>query len=132
MMTGGCRCGAVRYEADGEAPRHSLCHCRDCQMTHGAPLVGWIGLEADKLRFTGAEPVRYNGASGSTRSFCGTCGTPVAFVNEEFMPGIVDVPSVTLDDPDAIAPQVQVQVVERRAWMAHLADVPEFARFSES
>ncbi|OYX65641.1 MAG: aldehyde-activating protein [Sphingomonadales bacterium 32-64-17] len=129
MITGGCRCGAVRYEAEDESAHHALCHCRDCQMAHGAPVVGWIAFKTEQVRFSGAEPVRYTAASGSTRSFCGTCGTPLAFVNEEALPGIVDLPSVTLDDPDALAPQAQIQVAERRAWMADLAALPEFARY---
>ena len=86
MATGGCRCGAVRYEVVGEMAHHALCHCRDCQMAHGAPLVGWIAFKAGQVRFEGADPVHYTGPSGSTRSFCGTCGTPLAFVNEETLP----------------------------------------------
>ena len=129
MVTGGCRCGAVRYEADGEVAHHALCHCRDCQMAHGAPMVGWMAFKAELVRFSGAEPVRYTGPSGSTRSFCGTCGTPLGFVNEQFLPGIIDIPSVTLDDPDTLAPQAQIQVAERRAWMTELADLPEFAGY---
>ncbi len=129
MITGGCRCGAVRYEADSEVAHNALCHCRDCQMAHGAPMVGWIAFKGEQVRFEGAEPVRYTGPSGSTRSFCGTCGTPVAFVNDDFLPGVVDIPSVTLDEPDAFAPRAQVQVADRRAWMADLAKLPEFARF---
>ena len=129
MMIGGCRCGAVRYEADGEAAHHALCHCRDCQMAHAAPMVGWIAFKAEQVRFSGAEPVRYTAPSGSTRSFCGTCGTPLAFVNEETLPGIVDLPSITLDNPDELVPQAQIQVAEQRTWMADLATLPAFARY---
>ena len=65
MMTGGCRCGVVRYELEGEAAHHALCHCRNCQMAHAAPMVGWIAFKAEQVRFAGAEPVRYTGPSGS-------------------------------------------------------------------
>ena len=39
-ITGGCHCGAVRYEAEGEALTHALCHCVDCRRHAGAPMVG--------------------------------------------------------------------------------------------
>lgn len=129
MHTGGCRCGAVRYEAGGEVPHHAFCHCRDCQMGSGAPMVAWVAFKAENFRVTGGEPVTYNGEGKSVRSFCGTCGTPLFFVNEDFLPGIVDVQTVTLDDPDALAPQAHVQVAERRKWMEKAHELPEFERF---
>jgi hypothetical protein len=35
----------------------------------------------------------------------------------------------TLDDPNAVQPNVQVQVVERVGWMASLHKLPVFDRF---
>ena len=131
MATGGCRCGAVRYAIAGKAERHSLCHCRDCQMATGAPVVGWLAVAADDFRIMRGEPVSYTAPSGSTRQFCGTCGTPLFFVNEDTLPGIVDVQSVTLDEPDAVLPDAQIQLADRRAYMAAdtLASLPAFDRF---
>ena len=45
------------------------------------------------------------------------------------LPGIVDVQSVTLDDPAALAPQLQIQTAERIAWMTHVHELPAFERF---
>ena len=128
-IEGGCRCGAVRYEAEGEAAHHAICHCRDCQMASGTPMVAWLAMSASGFRVTSGEPVRYTAPSGSMRAFCGTCGTPLFFVNEDALPGIVDIQSVTLDDPDAIAPQAQIQLAERRGYMAELDKLPVFERF---
>lgn len=131
MVEGGCRCGAIRYQAEGEIAHHALCHCRDCQLGSGAPMVAWIALEADSFRITKGEPASYHGTGKSIRQFCSTCGTPLFFFNEDFLPGIVDIQSVTLDEPDAHAPGVQVQVAERRAWMEKLGEMPEFERFPQ-
>lgn len=52
--TGGCQCGAVRYEISGGLGRASICHCRMCQKALGnafAPLVTARGL-----RYLRAEP----------------------------------------------------------------------------
>ncbi len=87
MIEGGCRCGAIRYEAEGQHAHHALCHCRDCQMASGAPVLAWLAMPADGFRVTKGEPTRYTAPSGSMRAFCGTCGTPLFFVNEEFASG---------------------------------------------
>ena len=35
-ITGGCNCGAVRYEVTAPLVRASYCHCRRCQRRSGA------------------------------------------------------------------------------------------------
>ena len=129
MIEGGCRCGAVRYAVDGEVLHHALCHCGDCQKNSGAPMVAWIAFKSADFHVTKGEAVVYNGNGASFRHFCGKCGTPVFFVNEETLPGIVDVHSVTLDDPDAFAPQAHIQTAERRAWMDGVDELPKFERY---
>ena len=126
---GGCRCGAVRYEVSGEAAHHALCHCRDCQMASGAPMVAWMACKAENFRVTRGEATRFTSESGSSRFFCGTCGTPLYFVNEDMLPGIVDVQSVTLDEPDANAPTAHIQVAEQRKWMEGVEALPAFERW---
>ena len=36
MITGGCMCGACRYEAAGDMLWAAYCHCRDCQRATGS------------------------------------------------------------------------------------------------
>ena len=129
MLEGGCRCGAIRYRISGEAEHHVLCHCRDCQMASGAPMIAWLAMPAQQVDVIQGEPVSYTAPGGSTRRFCGTCGTPLFFVNEDALPGLIDIQAVTLDDADAVSPQAQIQVAERRVWMADLSTMPQFERF---
>jgi hypothetical protein len=124
-MTGGCRCGAVRYEADGEAAHHALCHCADCRASAGAPMVGWIAFKEDQLSVKG-EPTRYESSPGVTRDFCGTCGTGLFYRNPETLPGIVDVQSGTLDDPETVTPGAHIMVRDRLGWMTRIDTLPEF------
>lgn len=131
MAVGGCRCGAVRYAIEGEPAHNALCHCRDCQMATGAPVVAWMAIRSENFRITDGEVASYTAPSGSTRQFCATCGTPLFFVNEQTLPGVVDVQAVTLDEPDASPPQAQIQTADRRDWMEPdaLGAMPEFPRY---
>ena len=128
-LTGGCQCGAVRYEVDGIAQHHALCHCADCRASAGAPAVAWMAFPVGSFRLTKGQAVAYNSSGASIRHFCGTCGTGLYFLNEEMLPGLVDVQSATLDDAMAIAPDAQIQCAERLPWMARLNELPEFSRF---
>ena len=127
--TGGCHCGTVRYEFDDGERRTALCHCSDCRKSAGAPMVGWTAIPSDAFRIVTGEPVTFNSSGASYRSFCGTCGTGLWFVNEEMLPGIIDVQTATLDDPGAFAPRAHVQIAERIGWMATAHELPMFERF---
>lgn len=129
MITGGCHCGAVRYEAQGEPLHHALCHCSDCRRSAGAPMVGWIAFAADAVRLTQGETAVYAGSTHGRRHFCIQCGTGLFYFNAEMLPGIVDIQSATLDEAEAHAPGAHIQVAERLPWMTRLADLPEFDRF---
>lgn len=126
---GGCQCGAIRYKASGD-PRHvAICHCTDCRKSSGAPLVSWAAFTEEDFAITAGSPKTFNSSGASMRSFCPDCGTGLFFRNADYLPGIVDIQSATLDDPDALKPQAHIQVAERIGWAAHLGNLPEFERY---
>jgi hypothetical protein len=47
----------------------------------------------------------------------------------KILQGIADVQIATLDDPEAVAPMIQVQAAERLGWMARAHDLPAFERY---
>ncbi len=128
-IEGGCQCGAVRYELKAAPDRVSLCHCRDCQKSAGAPMVAWAVMPKETLVITQGQPVMFNSSGDSFRQFCGRCGTGLFYVNETFLPGLIDLQSVTLDDPSAFAPGAQVQTAESPNWAAHMHTLPAFKRY---
>ena len=52
IRTGGCLCGAVRYESAGEPLFSLLCHCRDCQHQSGSAYVAAMRVPAAGFRIT--------------------------------------------------------------------------------
>ena len=128
MLTGRCHCGAIHYEMPEEVLHHALCHCGDCRRHAGAPMVGWAMVPAGELKVTG-EPVTYASSEHGRRQFCGRCGTGLFYVNEAMLPGMIDIQTGTLDDPDALPPTAQIQVAERLRWMRKAHELPEFERY---
>ena len=129
-ITGGCHCGAVRYEADGEAITHALCHCTDCRRSAGAPMVGWTMYRLDAVKATRGTPKVYESSKQGRRHFCPDCGTGLFYTNAEMIPGIINIQSATYDDPDAVPARIHVQVAERIGWMERAHELPAFERYS--
>jgi len=132
VATGGCHCGAIRYQADGKPLHHFLCHCGDCRRHAGAPMVGWTMYPAAAVRVTKGQPKIYESSTDGRRHFCAECGTGLFYTNEAILPGIIDVQSATNDDPDAVPAQGHIQVAERLRWMEHAHELPTFERFPTS
>ena len=72
MITGGCHCGAIRYQAEGEALTHALCHCTDCRRHAGAPMVGWTMYPQGAVKVTRARP-----RSTRPRNMAGDISAPI-------------------------------------------------------
>jgi len=125
---GGCHCGAIRYSMPTAVEHHALCHCSDCRRHAGAPLVGWALVGQDALEVSGT-PKIYASSEHGRRHFCGDCGTGLFYTNEAVFPGQIDVQTATLDDPDLIPAQVQIQTAERIDWMVRLDAIPAFERY---
>ena len=80
--TGGCACGAIRYEISGEPLAMNDCQCRDCQRKsgtgHGSYLTFLRPNAEVKLRGQAALwDITGDSGNVKTRGFCPTCGSPV-------------------------------------------------------
>jgi hypothetical protein len=129
MITGGCHCGAIRYQVAGDAIVHALCHCADCRRHAGAPMVGWTMYRDAAVRVTSGTPKVYESSQHGRRHFCAACGTGVFYTNAVVLPGIVDIQSATYDDPDAVPARAHIQVAERIGWMERAHELPMFERY---
>lgn len=129
MPTGRCHCGAVSYEFQGGPVYTALCHCSDCRRCAGAPAVAWIAVKSDDFSIRHGQPALYRSSPDAERWFCGECGTGLYYVNENVLPGLVDIQLATLDDPEAFSPQIHVQTADALAWEDELGELPRFERY---
>jgi hypothetical protein len=128
-ITGGCHCGKIRYQVDGKALTHALCHCNDCRRHAGAPMVGWTMYPIDAVKVTKGKPKTYESSADGRRRFCPDCGTGLFYTNAAILPGIIDIQSATYDDPEVVPAQVHIQVAERLGWMKSVHELPTFDRY---
>ena len=123
-VTGGCLCGAVRYEASQLPVRSAVCHCSLCQKSVGAPLVSMVHFPRDALRYTSGEPKFYKSSDIADRGFCAECGTSITYRVISAMSDTIVVYSETLDDPNAFPPETHSGVESQAHWLKLADDLP--------
>jgi hypothetical protein len=92
-------------------------------------MIVWAEFPESEVRVTKGTPKTINSLGATMRSFCPECGSGLFYRNAEILPGVVEVQSSTLDNPDALPPTVQIQTAERQSWVPHLATLKAYARF---
>ena len=123
--SGRCLCGALRYSFEASAVlEQNFCHCESCRRATASPVTAFVIVRADAFRWTGGAPSTYVSSPGVTRGFCGTCGTPVFYWNDD-RPDQVDLYSATLDAPETAAPEEHSFWSERLPWTPVADDLPK-------
>jgi hypothetical protein len=126
-ITGGCLCGAVRYEAT-EAPTWvALCHCRDCRRAVAAPLVGWAAFRSDAFTILAGDPATYQSSPEVVRTFCGRCGTSLwGFDNRS--PDQTFVLLGSFDDAEELPPEFHSWRSHRLSWLETSDSLPRYVQ----
>ncbi|MFZ0010104.1 MAG: GFA family protein [Steroidobacteraceae bacterium] len=125
--TGGCMCGAVRYQLTGEGTNLCYCHCASCRRAAAAPAVPWGTFARDAFSVTRGHLAEYRSAPPVLRGFCAQCGSSLTYRHER-RAAEIDVTLATLDDPGALAPTMHVWVSDRLPWVSISDGLPQFER----
>ena len=128
QITGGCLCGAVRYEADGPPDYAGCCFCADCRKVSGAGFIPFMGFKASALRFVGAtETFAAKSVRGSdaVRNFCPHCHSLVfgGIVGQDTQHTIY---AGSLDDAAAFQPKIAIFTRDRADWASLPAGLAAF------
>jgi hypothetical protein len=122
-LTGGCQCGAVRYEWTTTPVYSSVCYCRMCQKASGQPIMGLTGGQREHLRWTRGAPAIFRSSNLAERGFCRDCGTPLTYAFDGT--GSISVTINSLDDPEAMPPTKQFGVESKVSWLDTIHGLPE-------
>jgi len=128
--TGGCLCGAVRYDC-AEAPlMMGTCHCRDCQRNSGSAFATLMVFRKGTVTIGGDGVSHFSHAGGSgqpvERCFCSKCGSPVS-AYYDVTPDFTVIFAGTLDDPSLVNPQWNIYTAGKQPWVELSPHVKSFA-----
>jgi hypothetical protein len=116
MLTGGCYCGAIRYEAAGPVSHQTLCHCTMCRGTTGAHCVAWFTVASEHFKLLAGNPSQFRSSDHATRSFCPTCGTQISFIDDASAQEI-DVTTCSLDEFGQAPPHSHIFTRSQVPWL---------------
>jgi hypothetical protein len=120
-LEGGCDCGAVRYRIETAPLFVHCCHCRWCQRETGASFALNAMIESDRMTTLGVEPelVDTPSESGSAQRIarCPTCRIAVWSHYAGAGPFVKFVRVGTLDDPDALPPDIHIFTRSKQPWV---------------
>ena len=125
-VTGGCHCGAMRYEATGAPLYVPYCHCETCRKTTGAPVVMFIMFKREQVRFTQGERRIYRSSPEVERTFCPDCGTPLSYEGDWGEDTTIEFYVSTLDDPERFVPDRHVFYGDRISWFDVADQLPRY------
>jgi len=116
-LTGGCLCGAVRFEVDEPLVTAGWCHCTRCQRRTGTSGSIQGRIAPGSLRIlSGEELLRaYQPADGFAKVFCSGCGSSMWSRSPED-PDVISVRLGAFDTDPGIRPSYRQFVAYAPAW----------------
>jgi hypothetical protein len=115
MLTGGCRCGEVRFTVADEFRYAANCHCSRCRAATGSAFKAFAGIERDKLTVTeGDDLLMVFGEDDLNDTRCAECGSLLYSVVREG--GWVHVAMGSLVDEPSIRPSEHIYVGSKAPW----------------
>jgi hypothetical protein len=119
MYTGGCACGAIRYEVSDEPVFQNHCQCLDCQASSGTGHGSYLTFaDRERVRISGEAKlwdVVADSGNKKSHAFCPNCGSPV-YLTFAAMPALFTVHAASLDNPDDFKPQVVTYTARGQSW----------------
>ncbi|MFT4563377.1 MAG: hypothetical protein ACI9BW_003131 [Gammaproteobacteria bacterium] len=120
-LSGGCRCGKIRYTCEAAPITVSFCYCTDCQKASGGPFCNYAVVPFEAVTVHQGETAHYavEASTGTSvkREFCLHCGAPLFARTDKVF--VITVGS--LDDPSTVPPAIAIWLDSAQPW----APIPE-------
>ena len=120
-FTGGCACGAVRFEIVGEPIRTGLCHCMTCRKFHGSAFNPFVVFRFEQVFIAGGLKA-WRSSDHASRLSCEVCSSPVCYQEDEG--DEIEMNFGSFDDTSLFTPGYENWVDNREGWLPHFG-LPE-------
>jgi hypothetical protein len=132
-LHGGCTCRAVRYRVATSPLFVHCCHCRWCQRETGSAFALNALIESNRVSLVGGEieivDTPSNSGRGQKIARCPVCRVAVwsnyAGAGDRFRFVRVG----TLDEPDALPPDIHIFTSTKQPWVLLPATMPAVAEY---
>lgn len=126
-VEGACHCGFIRYEAEVDPAKVSICHCTDCQTLSGSTFRTVVPAKLGTFRMLqGALKIYVRMAESGNRreqAFCPECGTPIYGGPVGEGPKVVGLRVGTLRQRDLLVPKTQYWSRSSQNWLGDIAAI---------
>ncbi len=127
MNSGGCYCGAVRYQASGPLTAVTYCHCSKCRRWHGH-FGAYTAVDREEFRLTEARGLKWHTVSPTVkRGFCVECGSSVLF--DETPSPKMSICAGTLDAPTGIREKAHIYAASKGDYYEISGDLLKYDTF---
>lgn len=128
--TGGCLCGAVRYEIHGDLRGIVNCHCSKCRRFHGN-FGAYSSIKMENLAFIEKRGLKwYRSITDETpnvyRGFCAECGSSLFWHPRDLE--FIAVAAGSLDDPADLRTIGHVWISQKSDYYEIQDDLPQFEK----
>jgi hypothetical protein len=124
IRTGGCACGQLTFQTQGEPKRVGLCHCMTCRKISGSVFNAFVIFPADRVTITG-EVSSWSATPASRRCFCPQCGSQVFDRDKS---DEIEIKLGAFDTPNLFVPGYEAWTKRREAWLG----TPDLTSFPEN
>ena len=122
-ITGGCLCGAVRFEVSESPTAVGNCHCRMCQRHTGSAFAAAVRVKKSALRWTKGQPTMFRSSPIMERGYCLDCGSTLITSHYETPPwkdydkGDIGLAMGVFDDPYPYTPTFDYGIEHKLNWV---------------
>lgn len=128
-ITGGCQCGALRYEISAVPVQIYVCHCRECQKQSASAFGISLLFPHAAFRLTSGAAKSWSRPTDGGRSlkcwFCPDCGARLWHEYDDVAaPEMITVKGGSLDEPPDLGAAIHIWTARKLAGVL----IPETCR----
>ena len=135
LLSGGCRCGAVRYRVAAPASRVVHCHCSICRRLHGAMFGSFAHVPRAAFRVTQGEGNlrTYKSSPAIERKFCARCGCHLFVIDDVDFRDVVILAAASLDNAahpgHPVDAECHIYVASKAPWFDIADGLPQYDEY---